>query len=175
MKLSMKLRTLKKEDAPFMLEWMHDDSIVKNLSADFSAKTLQDCLDFIEAAQNTSSNMHMAISVNDIYMGTVSLKHITYKEAEFAIVIRNKAMGKGISQYGMSEILRIGFQQLSLKKIYWCVSPENQRAIRFYDKNGYPRADFIKSGLADRIKKLDSYDKRQAKSYIWYEVENERL
>lgn len=59
--------------------------------------------------------------------------------AEFAITICRDAMGMGYSKFGMHEIIRYGFEELDLANIYWCVSPENKRAIKFYDKNGYPR------------------------------------
>ena len=34
----MKLRQLNLTDAPLMLEWMHDPSVVENLQANFAAK-----------------------------------------------------------------------------------------------------------------------------------------
>ena len=46
----MKLRKLEEKDAPLMLEWMHDDSVVHNLATDFSKKTLDDCKKFIKGA-----------------------------------------------------------------------------------------------------------------------------
>ena len=125
-----------------MLEWMHDQSVTEYMQADFASKTIEDCEHFIKAAQDISENMHLAIVDNqDIYMGTVSLKNISNTDAEFAITIRKAAMGKGYSIYGMREIIRIGFENLNLQTIYWCVSPENKRAVCFYDKNGYKRID----------------------------------
>ena len=44
----MKLRELKKKDALFMLEWMHNKEITRDLLTDFSSKTINDCLRFIE-------------------------------------------------------------------------------------------------------------------------------
>lgn len=162
----MKLRKLKQKDAPFMLEWMHDSSVVGDLQANFAAKTIEDCNEFIESAQDTSKNMHLAIvDDNDTYMGTVSLKHITKQSAEFAITIRESAMGKGFSKYGMSEIIRIGIEELGLRSIYWCVAPENKRAVRFYEKNNFQRINHIpfKSGGG-------RYSKEQIDHYIWYKI-----
>ena len=83
----MKLRKLKLKDAPLMLEWMHDETVVENLHADFSSKTIDDCIKFIENSYDFSVNAHYAIaSDEDVYMGTVSLKHINRdtNSAEFA-------------------------------------------------------------------------------------------
>ena len=159
----MKLRKLQLKDAPFMLEWMHDESVVKDLQANFAAKTIEDCEKFILAAQDTSENLHLAVvDEEDTYMGTVSLKCITNDAAEFAIIVRKEAMGKGFSQYGMREILRIGLEELGLKQVYWCVSPDNRRAVRFYDKNGYQRIDASQLSIGDR------YSDSQIASYLWY-------
>mgnify|MGYP002859319983 CR=1 FL=1 len=136
----MYLRKLRIKDAPFMLEWMHDKSVVENLQTDFARKTLADCEQFICNSQNDYSNLHIAIvDDNDEYMGTVSLKNLWDETAEFAIAIRKNAMGTGIASKAMEDIINIGFEEKGLSSIYWCVSPENKRAVRFYDKNGYHR------------------------------------
>ena len=49
----MKLRMLKTEDAFLMLEWMHDDFVVRDMKTNFASKTLQDCIPFIKSAQDT--------------------------------------------------------------------------------------------------------------------------
>lgn len=161
----MKLRLLEKKDAPLMLEWMHDEDVTKNLAANFAAKELGDCEAFIEAAQDCSEDMHMAIvDENDEYMGTVSLKHIHDLKAEFAITIRKAAMGKGYSAWGMKEILNKGLSELGLETIYWCVSKENARAVRFYDKNGYKRVTDVPGDITK------NYTEDQLSEFYWYKV-----
>lgn len=160
----MKLRKLERKDAPLMLEWMHDKSVVENLAANFGAKQLEDCEAFIEASNKDEQNLNLAIvDDNDEYMGTVSLKHIDKENgnAEFAIAIRTCAMGQGYSQYGMAEIIRIGLEDMGLKEVYWCVSPSNKRAVRFYDKNGYIRVPHNEINST-------GYTPEQIKEFIWY-------
>ena len=136
----MKLRELQAKDAPLMLEWMHDPDVVKDLRRDFASKTLEDCLQFIQASKNSEEDLHCAIvNDEDEYMGTVSLKHIREGRAEFGITVRRCSMGKGFAQFGMQSIIKKGFSELGLQEIYWCVAAENKRALRFYDKNGYER------------------------------------
>ena len=73
----MKLRKLMMKDAEKMLEWMHDEDVTKDLRRDFASKTLDDVLAFIEYANTTNDEVHMAIvDDNDVYMGTASLKSI---------------------------------------------------------------------------------------------------
>ena len=159
----MKLRKLELKDAPLMLEWMHDKSVVKDLRTNFSAKTMEDCENFIKNSWNDTSNWNVAIvDKEDIYMGTVSLKNIKETSAEFGITIRACAMGKGYSIWAMKEVLRIGFEERGLRKIYWCVSPDNKRAVRFYDKNGFERVNVATLDM------IEGYTPEQIASYVWY-------
>lgn len=154
----MKLRKLEIKDAPLMLQWMHDKSVVSHLGANFAEKTIEDCKNFILSSWEDKDNMHLAVADDsDEYMGTVSLKHINRElgAAEFAITVRAEAMGKGFSRYAMTQIIKLGFQELQLQEIYWCVSPANIRAVRFYDKCGYLRAakvpDYISAPYSDQM------------------------
>ena len=158
----MNLRNLKASDAPLMLEWMHDTTVVEKLQTNFASKTIDDCYAFIKNSI-TDSDINLAIADdNDEYMGTVSLKHMDSSSAEFAITIRKCAMKKGISIWAMNEIIALAKNKYQIKDIYWCVSPENLRAVRFYDKNGFSRVDIstIKANL--------HYTPEQINYYIWY-------
>lgn len=157
----MKLRKLEMKDAPLMLEWMHDDDVVQNMKINFKIKTLEECEQFINESKVNNANLHLAIVDEfDEYMGTVSLKHVEKGTAEFGITVRRCAMGKGFSSEGMKEMIHIGFAQLHLNEIYWCVDPLNTRAIKFYDKNGYERCK----------KKIltPGYSADEIERFIWY-------
>lgn len=161
----MKIRKLELKDAEPMLEWMHDKSVTEFMYTDFASKTLEDAEKFIASSENTSENMNFAIvSDADEYMGTVSLKHIdtANNRAEFAITVSQPAMGKGYAWFGMTEILRIAFEELGLETVYWCVSAKNKRAVRFYDKHGFNRV----IDMPEEI--LNSYD--TAEDFVWYAV-----
>ncbi len=161
--MKYKLRPLSLSDAPLMLEWMHDESVVKYMKTNFSEKSLLDCENFIVHAQDKSQNIHLAIiDESNEYMGTVSLKKIMNRTAEFGITIRSCAMGKGCAQHAMEEMLHIGFDLMRLEKIYWCVAPENERAVRFYDKHGYERSEIPKEAYG--------YSIQEKKEYLWYTV-----
>lgn len=163
----MYLRDLKIQDAPWMLEWMHDKHVVENMGTNFMTKSLEDCQNFIQWAKTANQDLHLAVTDEmDEYMGTVSLKHIADGTAEFAITVRACAMGKGFSAFGMDSILKKGLFEMGLEKVYWCVSPDNKRAVRFYDKYGYPRVS------VDTLNP-QGYTKEQESYFIWYAVTKE--
>lgn len=163
----MKVRKLENKDAVTMLEWMHEEDIIKYLHTDFMHKTLEDCFEFIKTSSDESDNIHYAI-VDDMdnYMGTVSLKNVSNDSAEFAIVLHSKAIGKGYSRFAIHKIIEIAKKKFKLKEVYWCVDKNNQRAIRFYEKNGYNKVD-VK--FIDKYVK-NVYDKEKIYDMIWYLV-----
>lgn len=162
----MKLRKLELKDAPYMLEWMHDQEVIKYMNVPFLEKEIRDCELFILDSISDKNNLHLAIADDlDRYMGTVSLKRIDHikKRAEFAIVLRQCAIGKGYAGFAIKEIIKIGLNDMELDHIYWYVSTENKRAIQFYKKMGYNE---IKA--ADKVL-LSEQCKNQ--SLKWYMVE----
>lgn len=161
----MRLRDLELKDAPLMLEWMHDPSVVEKLRGHFAEKKIEDCEAFIKAAEDKTKDIHLAIvSDEDEYMGTVSLKSIDRENssAEFAITVRKAAMGRGYSWWGMEEIIRLAFEEYGLENVYWCVSRANERAVRFYDKHNFHETVDIPQTVLDRYKELDNLK--------WYSV-----
>ena len=53
----MRLRKLELKDASLMLGWMHDETVVKDMQADFSSKTLEDCNHFILSSNDTRKTL----------------------------------------------------------------------------------------------------------------------
>ncbi len=159
----MFLRKLEVSDAPLMLEWMHDKNVTSKLKTDFASKTIQDAENFIFQSQYDKENLNLAIASDEgEYMGTVSLKHIKEASAEFAITVRSDAMRKGYSWFGMNSILQKAFNEMDLESVYWCVSKDNKRAVRFYDKHGFHEALDIPSEILERYKGIDNLK--------WYSV-----
>ena len=153
----MYLRKLELKDAPLMLAWMHDKSVTEDLRTDFSSKTLQDAENFIKSSWDSASDIHLAIaSDTDEYMGTVSLKHIEDETAEFGITVRAESMGKGYSWFGMESIIEKAFNELELECVYWCVSRNNTRAVRFYDKHNFHEALDIPQKVLERYEGVEN-------------------
>lgn len=159
----MYLRKLELKDAPLMLAWMHDKSVTEKLQADFASKTMADAEAFIRASWDSSTDLHLAIASDaDEYMGTVSLKHIEERSAEFAITVRAESMGKGYSWFGMESIIEKAFDELGLECVYWCVSRDNPRAVRFYDKHNFHEALDIPEKVLNRYEGMNDLK--------WYSV-----
>lgn len=138
--LQLKLRQLEEKDAPFMLEWLHDERFSQFFQFDGQKMTEQDVLKYITDAHQLVNTKHFAVvDRDDQYLGTISLKNIDHinKNAEYAICMRVKAMGKGISKIATDMILEYAFKELKLHKVYLNVFSDNTRAIKFYEKYGF--------------------------------------
>lgn len=177
--MEIELRKLQMQDAEWMLEWMHDEDLVKNLQTEFLSKKISDCRHFIEKSLEDQYNIHLAIvNKDDLYLGTVSLKHIARGYAEFGIAMRRMAIGQGIAIDAMMRILAYGFLEMKLYEIYWCVNKRNKRAERFYDKHGFKRINFLDSPnekLVDEIEKIGSYTIKHLKDYWWYSIRTDHF
>ena len=134
------LRELQEKDAPYMLEWMTDPSISCFFRFDAESMTIEKCRIFIDSANSSKNCKHFAIAnEEDVYLGTISLKEINYKDwsAEYAISTRSCAHGTGAAMQATKEILRIAFEELGLQRVYLNVLADNVRANAFYKKAGF--------------------------------------
>lgn len=157
------LRRLKEKDAPFMLEWMHDSEINCYFQYPFKEMTIEGVKSFIENSFSEENKHFAIVDSNDEYLGTISLKNISYKNknAEYAIVTRKKAQGTGIAMQSTKELLEYAFKELGLHKIYLNVLEDNIRARRFYEKCG-----FKQEGISqDSVVVSNEY-----KSLAWYGI-----
>ena len=153
----MFLRKLKIEDAPLMLEWMHDKTVTLYLRTEFASMTIADAESFIRMSWESAGDIHLAIvSDEDVYMGTVSLKNIDQRTAECAITVRSDAMRRGYAWFGMESILRMAFEEMDLECVYWCVSRENTRAVRFYDKHHFHEVVDVPKTVLERYHGVDN-------------------
>ena len=134
-----------------MLEWMHDCEINCNFQADFAAATMESVLDFIDESFNGDNRNFAFVDENDEYLGTISLKRISFKNwnAEYAVATQ--------------EILQYAFEELGLHKVYLNVLEDNVRAQKLYEKCG-----FVYEGSAvDAVKINGMY-----KTLKWYGIIN---
>lgn len=142
----IRLRKLLVKDAPYMYEWMHYKDIYKSFRTDMGKLTLDDAKKFCEEAGccediSTGDSRHYAIvdSKDDIYLGTISLKNISIenRNAEYAIVTRKEAWGKGIAYKATGLILDKAFSEMGLHRVYLSVYSNNVAAIRLYERCGF--------------------------------------
>ena len=163
------LRDLHANDVVGMLEWMHDLDSVQFFQKDFFHITVDEVRLFIKSSAADVTAIHFAIvDDKDEYLGTISLKNIDLinKNAEYAIVLRTCARGRGIAAKATRLILKKAFLNYGLKKVYLNVMAENRRAILFYEKFGFVREGVFKSHLMVKNTYQDLY---------WYAIYSDKV
>jgi len=157
------LRRLQEKDAPFMLEWMQDDTITSGFQRPFHQATQETVLDFIKNSFSEESQHFAFVNEQDEYLGTISLKHISHlnDKAEYAIVARKCAQSTGAAHRATEELFQYAITALGLHKIYLSVLAENSRAQKFYEKCGFQR----EGCEVDAVKINGSYH-----DHIWYGI-----
>lgn len=139
------LRQLSEKDASLMLEWMHDYDTQKSFRKNMLDVTLEDARKFCREARmdgelKQGQSIHLAVvNDEDEYLGTISLKNIDfeYHSAEFAISLRKKARGQGIAAEATDLLLKKGFREIGLHRIYLTVLADNIAAMKLYEKCGF--------------------------------------
>ena len=112
----MYIRNLKIDDAKPMHDWMQDSSVTECFDKDFSSYTIDDCIKFIKdnmSYDEKPKDINFAITDDEKYKGTVSLKNINYDlmSAEFAIVLIKQAQSSGLAIKAYNEIIDYAFNK----------------------------------------------------------------
>lgn len=160
MEQSYSLRPLMEKDAHRMVEMMHDAGTTQYLQIGGPDYTCDTALRFIASTADESQNLHRAVvDGEDVYQGSVSLKHIDLekKEAEYAISMHPQAQGKGAAKAGSAGILELAWS-LGLNRIYLNVLAENERANRFYQKFGFRYTHTTELVFRGETKPLNWYE-----------------
>ena len=84
------LRKLEEKDAPFMLEWMHDEEINKGFQKPFLQATNETALNFIRNSFSGEDQHFAYVNEQDEYLGTISLKRISHVSAHREQALRKK-------------------------------------------------------------------------------------
>jgi len=159
----MVLRKLQDKDYEYMKEWMNNVTITSNFRTDFKSMKESEIRNFIQNSC-TEKNINLAI-VNEMdeYMGTISLKNINNidKNVEYAIVLREKAIGTGLATSATEELLGMAFYELNLNRVYLNVYSQNLRAIKFYKKIGFKYEGEFKKHV---------YVNHEFKDLMWFAI-----
>ena len=137
------LRPLEVEDADAFVSWLSDEEVRKYLGGTTPFNRIRE-REYIEGLYKDDRNINLGIVLKDgdELIGATGLEDISFpnRNAEMGIVIGNKdCWSQGYGTEAVKLILRYGFDELNLHKIFLRVFCYNPRAIRSYEKAGFRR------------------------------------
>jgi len=132
--------------------WLNDGEVIKySLSLFQKLNTKTEIEKWYKVLlENSKKDLQLGIYIkgsNRIigYCGICNISE-NNKEGEYFIFIGDKGQwGKGISTFVTKEIIRIGFEELKLDRIFLTVSEPNIGGVKSYTKAGFKKIDIIRN------------------------------
>lgn len=137
------LRDLARDDVPAINAWRQDRFVTDPLGAPPRHISLDvDLAWFDDYLRRRGTDVRCVICVDgdSVPVGIVSLTgiHPVHRSGEFHMMIgRRELCGKGIGTAATLQMLRHGFLDLNLQRIYLSVLASNAAALRVYEKAGF--------------------------------------
>jgi RimJ/RimL family protein N-acetyltransferase len=130
------LEPLRDEDSDALFAWINDRELVE-LSAVFRPVSRAEHDAWFATVRARDDVVIYAIREDDALVGTCQLiLDGTSAELRIRIGVRS-AQGRGIGTWAVAELVRRGFEELALQRIWLQVFDVNARAIRAYEKAGF--------------------------------------
>lgn len=136
--MSLTLGPLRDEDSELLFAWINDRELVE-LSATFRPVSRAEHEAWFAAIRRRDDVAVFAIREDGRLVGTCQLL-VAGDEAELRIRIgAADARGRGLGTEAVERLVRHGFGELGLRRIWLQVFAHNARAIRAYEKAGFTR------------------------------------
>jgi RimJ/RimL family protein N-acetyltransferase len=155
---SVRLNELKDSDRSILFEWINHKELVE-FNSHFKPVSWEDHCRWFDTILRKEDVKIFAIrsSQDDKLMGTCQLLNINKlaNSAELQIRLGDLSeLGKGIGSQAVSLLLKYGFEDLKLNRIYLHVFSDNLRAIKAYLKNGFSEEGHLRESafVEDKFK-----------------------
>jgi RimJ/RimL family protein N-acetyltransferase len=159
------LRELSLDDVEDRYKWCLDREVTKylNMPSQYPPFSREETQKWIEMCINRTNGYEQRAIMTEEgkHIGWVDLKNIDQlnKHAELGIAIGDKNYWhNGFGLAAMQEMLKVGFNELDLNKIWLRVEVDNEKAIKSYSRAGYKeegilRQDRLRNGkFVDRLR-----------------------
>ena len=157
-----RLRALEPGDVDSLIRWVTDAAVTLYLSQAVAYPASgSDGVRWLEAlSRSHTDRVHAIETLEGRLIGSVGLHAIRWvdRKAELAVMIGEKdCWNRGYGTWAVREMLRRGFEELSLQRIYLRVASNHDAAIRLYRKCGFQsegllrRDRYVGRGYADTL------------------------
>jgi RimJ/RimL family protein N-acetyltransferase len=133
------LRAIERDDLSRCVHWLNNPTVLEFFGryAPLSVATEER---WFEEQRHDSSQRNFAIDLNGHHIGMGGFSHMQPRNrcAEVGLFIGEpKRWDQGLGTDALRTLVRFGFQEMNLHRIYLRVFAGNQRAVRCYTKIGF--------------------------------------
>lgn len=119
-----------------MLSTINDPVVSSLITTREEDYTYDDEVGWIEANQNGYVFSMITRDTNE-YIGNCGFDEISENYGEIGIFLNPRFQNAGIGTEAITELIRLGFEELGLEEIRLVVFSHNERAIRCYQRLGF--------------------------------------
>ena len=133
------LRAIERKDLPNYVQWLNDPVVLEYFGAHLPLSLAQE-EGWYENMLQDSSVCNFAVELEGQHIGGGGFSSIDgrHRNAEVGLFIGLPELwNQGLGRDVLETLIRFGFQQLNLHRIYLRVFAENKRAVHMYDKVGF--------------------------------------
>ncbi|MFM2374580.1 MAG: hypothetical protein RLZZ234_575 [Candidatus Parcubacteria bacterium] len=135
------LRPFVEEDCESLQKAINDERVARKVTNIPFPYTLMHAREWIRKTESwvtaDSKRVDFAIVVDGKVCGSVSFINIDGHKAQVSYWLTQNLWGKGIVPEALSHLLRFGFEEMGLVRIYAYVYTENTKSARVLEKAGF--------------------------------------
>lgn len=150
------IRPMTYEDIDDIVRWRNSDEVKKffiyrgTFTHENQVEWMKNHVETGEVAQmiicsKSSMNNGTDRKLGCVYIRDIDLKN---KKGEYGVFIgEDDARGRGIGTKAAKLMLKFGFEELGLHRVYLRVLEGNERAVRSYEQAGFSKEGFLKDDV----------------------------
>ena len=145
------LTTFQREDFPRLINWITDaDMMMQWGGPTFTFPLTEEQLnEFSDGANRSGAESYLYNVVLDETsepVGFITINSVDWTERTGKVgkvYISDEVRGRGLCPYLMKEVARVGFEELSLQRLFLGVFDFNEPAVRCYEHAGFRKYEHI--------------------------------
>ena len=157
--MTVSIRAFRREDIPYKIEWINDSENNRYLHYILPLER-EKTEKWYEGLRNRADRYDATILSDDIPVGLIGLLNVDRlnRKAEYYILVGDrKQKGKGIATRASELILRYGFTQLGLNRIYLYTEVGNIPAQKLFEKIGFIKEGTLRSDVRSHGRFADRF------------------
>lgn len=155
--MEISIRKFERADIPKKVEWINNPENNQFLHYNIPI-SIESTQKWFDSHEGNDARFDAVIEADGVPIGTIGLLGIDKKnsKAEYYIAMGETSYkGKGIAKEASRLILKYGFDQLGLNRIYLFTEIENASAQKLFEKVGFVKEGILRQDIISHGKYVD--------------------